>query len=258
MSKWGEKYPHICGPIHDVAGIVSVLRSNPEAELEARFGSITNNHFVAGIKREEIDRIIDMMQTSSFIDIVDDTWAEETDFFFDVNGIEHRTRVRYDDSQMIVVPETCTKLKMASVDIGTSDNDLKMDMRVSLKSETPVKDVPTCVKTKAVRIKQRKRFKTKCSIWAFDFGMSWTGETKTEAEEQQAKNDPVFEVECELINVEKYLKMHDNERVAASLLLKMFDLLPMPQQLSTVNVSYSNAEHHKERKARGKSKVATL
>lgn len=226
MDKLSSKYPHIIKCLDGVETVVQTLRENPLAELEARFGILKQGRFVPGVDRQTIDRIIDMMQSSSHMS-GDDDWCEEQDFYFSQNGIQCRTRVEYDSTNMHVQPTTIEKKLLASFDIETQGTlDAKMDIRISLKCEDKINNMDTCVNTSLVRIKQRRRFVTQCGIWAFDFAMIWSGRTKTDAELMQSKADPMFEIECEMIDAKKMLAIHSNRRIALSLLLKVFDLLP--------------------------------
>ncbi len=229
MSKWKTRYPNLTFCLDETAKIVAQLRETPEAELEARFGVVDNEtgRFKSGVPRAEIDRIIDMMQASPHLS-GDEDWKEEQDFFFTLNGSQYRSRVTYNSDTMEVNSHTIEKKNMATQTIRVlrSDNSQHdVDMRVSLKLETPVLRLQPCVTTDLVRIKQRRRFVTTCGRWAFDFSIIWSGKDKTTAEKVQSTCDPLFEVECELIDSNKLLATQDDERIACSLLLKMHDLL---------------------------------
>lgn len=224
------KYPHIAPAIAKVACLVANLRAQPNAELEARLGLIEpGGRFRAGISRQEIDRLIQMMEKSSHVK-GEPEWVEEQDFLFSVSGKDSfRTRVRYTSDNLSVQPHTVCKDRLGDEDfrVVCESGLFKVpDIRISLKTEDPVLAVPTCTQTLLVRIKQRRRFVTADGCWAFDFAMSWSAPTKTEAESKQATSDPVFEVECELIDAEQVLASHTDSRIATSLLLKICDMLP--------------------------------
>lgn len=226
-SKWQIRYPFLrC--LEDTTNLIAQLRETPDAELEARFGVIgAKGHFSSVVSRSEIDRIIDMMQSSQYI-TGDDKWTEEQDFFFTLNGVQHRTRVHYDACTMNVSAQTIEKKVLATQTVPITRSDCSrhdVDLRISLKLETPVLRLQPCVKTDLVRIKQRRRFVTTCGRWAFDFAIIWSGKDKTTAESAQSTCDPDFEVECELIDARQMLALHDDERIACSILLKMHDLL---------------------------------
>ena len=94
-----------------------------------------------------------------------------------------------------------------------------------MKTEIDIKNPPLSVNPYLVRIKQRKRFVTDNKIWAFDFSMTWTGKSKSDAEYSQMNDEAVLEIECECIDP-SVLDTKDDTYVAASLLLKMYDFLP--------------------------------
>tara|TARA_B110000046_G_scaffold122450_1_gene129084 strand:- start:591 stop:1349 length:759 start_codon:yes stop_codon:yes gene_type:complete len=239
VDKWASRYPHLRECIPRVTHLVGALRENPQAEFEARFGLVdARNRFQTGVSRDDIDRVLDMMQSSSHI-TGESEWTEEQDFFFQgADGDMHRTRVRYTSEDMQVRAQTIKKhdLGQETFQVFYGAENAGCDMRVSLKMEEPIVRMQTCVKTTLVRIKQRRRFTTADALWAFDFAMLWSGASKTEAEQMQAASDPQFEIECELIDPVKALAVHSDARIAISLLLKMCDLLPPVQSVATVRV----------------------
>ena len=234
-SKWQTKYPTLSPAIAPVKSMVTRLRDDSNLELEGRLGTVDRRtgRFKAGITRLQIDRILEMMQASPHVQ-GDEEWVEEQDFFFDVEQAQYRTRVSYNSEDMSLKTQTIEKSVIETRNIvvvaSESDSDeARIDMRVSLKREKPVFNLQSCVNTTLVRIKQKRRFVTINGQWAFDFSMSWSGKNKTDAEQKQASVDPVFEVECELLDPERTLQVqNDDERVALSLIMKLCDLLPDP------------------------------
>ena len=208
--------------------MVSLLRETPTLELEARLGQMKNAKFVAGVEREEVDRMMDMMQKSSHLTPSGD-WIEEQDFFYvNDNRVACRTRVVYNHDTMSIIPTTIQKKTISNVTSHVMDikgNALNEHIRISIKEEKPIDETSVCVETSLVRLKQKRKFKTLCNIWSFEFSMIWSGATKTEAEASQATNNPVFEVECEIVDPCKILAMQSDAKIATSLLLKMRDLL---------------------------------
>ena len=229
-TKYESKFPHIAECISKTAEVVKLLRENPNCELEARFGFF-NEKFKPGVDRNVMDELIEIMQNSSYI-VGDDEWKEEKDVYFESNGKNLRTRVRYDSSLMIVVTETtekkiiCKPVDFKHVSNQTT-NISEQSIRVSLKTENEVLNPPNSVNPYLVRIKQTRRFLTENKCWAFDFSMVWSGKNKSEAEHSQMTNDALLEIECELINPPKMLSEKDDMYIATSLLLKMYDLLPL-------------------------------
>ena len=229
-AKYQNKYPHIADCIQKTAEVVKILRENPNCELEARFGVI-GEKFKPGVDRTVMDELIEILQYSSYI-VGDDEWKEEKDVYFESNGKNLRTRVRYDSSSMIVMTETTEKKMMCRpVDFKHVSNQMpnisEQSIRISLKTENEVSNPPNSVNPYLVRIKQTRRFVTENKCWAFDFSMVWSGKNKSEAEYSQMTDDALLEIECELINPQKMLNEKNDTYIATSLLLKMYDLLPL-------------------------------
>ena len=223
-ERWMRRYPEIAQAIQQTTEIVEKLREDPTLELEARFGYRVQNCFEPGVPRSMIDRVVEMMNTSSYV-VADGEWAEEQDFLYTENGKKLRTRVNCSET-MTVKAETIIKENIASATFNIlDDTSASQALRISLKKEEHVKNVPLCVVTDCVRIKQRRRFTTSDGLWAFDFAIAWSDKTKSLAEQKQAQSDPVFEIECELINPQQALACHTDVRIATSLLLKMHQLL---------------------------------
>lgn len=240
-DKWTARYPSLEAAIELTTGVVAKLRKHPSAELEARFGFVTPSGFQTGVSRTMIDHIIEMMLSSTYVTGTE--WNEEQDFLFKdtVTGLPVRSRVHYCSEAMTVSTETIQKKKLTddiTFDVrcnngSATESQGSQGVRISLKEEKVVEPSASCVQTDFVRIKQRRRFTTVDGIWAFDFSVSWSGTTKTEAERKQANNDPIFEIECELINPTEALAIYDDSRIATSLLLKMQQLLPHHMQKET-------------------------
>lgn len=232
-----KKYPPIASCIENSAAMVEILRQNPDCELEARFGNIVCDKFHPGVNRVFMDSIIENMQKSAFVR-GDDEWKEEMDVYFEHEGRQLRTRVKYDSNAMNVIPETTEKKMVArSIDfVHKIDERIGgMDVRISLKTEKDITNHPLSVKPYLVRIKQRRRFVTENDTWAFDFSMTWSGESKSAAEYSQMNDDAMLEIECELLDTDRYLKQKSNEYIAASILLKMIDFLPENSRLEPKN-----------------------
>ena len=224
---WTQRYPRLGETVQPCAELVAYLRESLSesdgacCELEARLGRVQDHRFCTGVTRQSMDAIIEMMQESSFV-VGDDEWVEYQDFLYTIDNTPHRTRVSYSADDMQATPATIVKRPVHKVDILTGG---EFDIRVAVKREITVPDPETCVATDRVRIKQHRRFKTRCGTWCFDFSLVWSGRTKTEAERKQCSSDPEFEIECELLKPTRYLALHDDAYVATSLLLKMCDLV---------------------------------
>ena len=225
---WIHKYSHISQCISSAEEMVKRYRENPTFELEARFGSVVDNKFIPGVDRLTMDSVIEMMQKSTFVTCQGE-WNEEMDLYYLYNHKHLRTRVQYDVIDMNISTHTTEKnLIVPHLDYVSTINENVSDslhIRLSLKSENEVTNIPNSVNPYLVRIKQRKRFITENKKWAFDFSMTWSGEDKTKAEYSQMHNDPVYEIECECID-SSILNDRDDVYIAASLLMKMHDFLP--------------------------------
>ena len=232
---WIAKYPEICTCVEDIAELVKIMRNHPNrdtCELEARFGSLSTK-FKSGTSRSTMENIIVIMQESPHM-LGDTEWQEEHDYYYIHNAMELRTRVTFNADNMEILTNTIHKTKIKNIDLKSS---IGNDVRISLKKEIPLEeDTPTSVNTTFVRIKQKKQFRAKNSNFVFDFTMSWSGNTKDAAETSQQNDDPLFEIECELVDFSIFETKSD-EYIAASLLLKMHDFLPNNCILSSGVVS---------------------
>lgn len=226
MRKVKEKYPHLSETCFEVCKLIDVMRQDKnvdQIELEARLGKIENNKFINGITRSKMDNIIQIMQHSSSMYVLQE-WQEEHDIFFMFENSEYRSRVQFNSDLMTISSNTIKKVNLGKLDIHASEGE---DMRISLKKEIPIhiENIPHAVNPSYVRIKQRKSFKCENSDWRFDFTLSWEGKTKDDAEIKQQTCEPTFEFECELTN-HNILQKKSNEYIATSLLLKMCDFSP--------------------------------
>ena len=225
LSQVADCVPH-------VERLVHMLRENPDWELEARFGRIDQaGRFLPGVRRDTMDRLIKMMQSSSHVK-GEGAWTEMHDFFYNLKGENVRTRVVFDSNRMTTVLATERTEKVEShLFSHNTPSSHPMDLRVGIKTETPVDSVPASVSPHHVRIKQSRRFWY--GGWAFDFSMTWSGSSKTEAEQRQASSDlPSFEVEVELVDRKEYFQTKTDQYLAASLLMKMHDLVDSPSTSS--------------------------
>lgn len=224
-QKYAQKYPQLISCVKDVQALVQILREHPEYELEARFGKKTSRKFIPGVDRETVDVMIGLLENCSSID-ADEEWREVQDVIFSHKGKRLRTRVEYNSDEMVLKTTTIEKLLIDQKDflnVGNMDPNEKLDIRVSLKNEAFVKDIPLSVSPDLVRIKQIRQFRYKS--FSFDFSMTWSGSTRKEAEMSQTKDEATFEIECELVNSKEYLSLHDDMYIALSLLLKMYDFM---------------------------------
>jgi len=115
-----------------------------------------------------------------------------------------------------------------------------LGVRIDLNREQEIAEkdprLPWLQNTTHMRIKQRKSYtyasdNAEKPTWQFDLTFSWSGTTKTEAEQKQRNTPPTCEVECELLNPRYALidQGRDDEYIAESLLCKMTDFIPLSE-----------------------------
>ena len=220
-----KAYPHISCAIEETAKVIKCARSfkAQDCELEVRLGTVVDSSYKSGVSRDLMDTIMTLIQTNN--DMVSTDWCEFHDFYYRLpNDKSVRTRVTFDTDDLCVNTHTSEKQKIADAifTVGTEN----AAIRVSYSREIGVESesIPTLVNTDSVRIQQRRSF-VYDNTWSFDFSLTWQGKNKTEAERKQQEEDPIFEIEIELINKE-YLHKHDDEWMAASFLLKALDFIP--------------------------------
>jgi hypothetical protein len=99
------------------------------------------------------------------------------------------------------------------------------DVRVAVSREERVlpKDVPNAAQPHRVAIRQRRRFVA--GAWAIDLTVVWAGATKEEAERRQWAGRAEYHIEVECIDPVGYLADHDDASTAASVLMRIVDLV---------------------------------
>lgn len=209
-----------------------------ELELELRLGTLGGRgSFVPGVSRDFMDTAIARLQTNP--DCTASEWAEHEDYFYslDVDGKKEqvRTRVSFDPFEMKVGREHTIK-KRLGVATGQSGN---LALRVVLSREVRVdeKSIPVSVETDIVRIQQRKKVswsrdgKQGNAPWHYEFSITCSGATKSEAEGLRAK-ECVYELEIELDLASSYAVGHGADYLARSILLKAADFEDLGQTRS--------------------------
>ena len=211
-----------------IAGMMTKARTDRCYELEARLGKVRDNKFVPGVSREHMDSIIcslDILYKDSphSVAVVNESWAEEENYYFVYGDKKMRTRVTFADDK--VTPTTIEKVLIDSVVLKTHC----IDVRISLARECTVKPTPSIVSTTHMRIKQRRSFQLLESPFVIECAMVWAGVNKVETEARQSSIDPIFEIECELshpLNA-SWVGRHRNNprRMARSFLYKVSDVM---------------------------------
>ena len=210
--------------------IVDLVRNNPKNELELRFGKKTNNKFCSGVNYDLFQDIHEDLMTAEGV-IKTECWRETMDVFFDHQGKEMRTRVVYSSENMAIEKETIIKKKLSSILVKCDlDN---YDFRISVSSEENVKneDLPPIVDPKHVRLKHSKSFflqKNNINVWRIDLSKCWSSSSRTNVEEKQHTENPIYEVECELVDTNVYLKSNDNSHILKSIIMKGLGLAGTP------------------------------
>ena len=202
--------------------IIKYLRENPRNELELRFGKKVKNKFISGIKHSFFQEIHDDLITTDGI-LKNEYWHETMDVFFDHKKKELRTRVSYPSETMFIEKETIEKKKLSSIFAICDTSDF--DFRISVSSEEKVsnENLPSIVNPKYVRLKHSKSFfimKDNIKIWRIDLSKCWSSDSRTSVEEKQHTETPIYEVECELVDTDNYLKSHDDFHILSSIMMK--------------------------------------
>ena len=196
-------------------------------ELEVRFGELVGaKTTTTGVSDDFAAQAIALVQTNPALLLSD--WAEVQDAFFDVDGVEWRSRTRYDTDRLAVETEVVIKRRLAECRLHSG----AVAMRFVVSREAPADASGAevdLVLPKHVRLQQRRTL-TFCSFgfgphptWAVDVGMAWSGGSKSEAERKKmAGETPQYTFEIELVDP-AYVAAHDDAFVACSVALKAAD-----------------------------------
>ena len=229
-------------------------------ELEARLGKLTNGKFNPNLGHNSFCTVLQLLESYPRWSRVS-AWHEIQDVFFMMDlpcdsgsnnsgtGIEQKSLIRTsvgEDSENGVSVTHCHKQKLNKVDmemrtIDSSScsvdltrnnivNGFDARISVSLEKSIPLDLLPIAVVPEFVRIKQRKRFFLASlgidkETFCFDATIVFSGKTKSEAEQNQNKQEnPSFEIEIECLQPKEYLKSCGEDiMLALSLILKCHD-----------------------------------
>jgi hypothetical protein len=224
-------YPQFADVIDEVAKVVQLHRKSDmkTSELEIRLGRICNGKYTSGVSRQLMDSAISLIETNT--EMVSTDWCEFHDYFYNLpTGQKVRTRVSFNTDDLCIESSTVCKTKITDVTLSTTSHTANTPdecdaLRISLSNEEPVRNecIPTLVNTTFMRLQQRRSFTH--NGFSFDFSLTWQAANKTAAEKKQQEEDPLFAFEIEITDPD-YIKKHDDEWVAASLLLKALDFIP--------------------------------
>lgn len=237
-----------------VEALVALIESEPTLregggliELEARLQTQEKSSLQKGF----VERCIAGFEEQRFE--ATGPWTESVDYFFDAElprsvtegrpsgmptPLQHatvRSTMQPDIESLDVSVTSVVKTRLATATIGSAAQGM-LQWKVAVSREAPVEAemLPVIVPhTKHVRIKQRRSFSYTSErtgvVWRFDFTMSWSGVTKTEAETaQRAGAPPVYELEIELVRAHPDLT---SLYIAESLLAKMQDFVDAPLEV---------------------------
>jgi len=203
-------------------------RYGPNAELEIRIGHKTDERFVPGVSRDVFEQLERDFCDSPGL-VAERHWTELVDYFYPLqNGEQARTRVEFDTEHLEMKGTHVVKRSLNDVFVRRMEDATEV-CRLECSEERPLETPPNmCIPT-FVRVKQRRRFldrRDDCTVWCYELSKTWSASSRVAVEHKQHVSEPVYEVECELLDENmKYTTVRSDEQVSASLLLKMKLLL---------------------------------
>lgn len=209
-----------------LASCVAAFRGKPHGELEVRLGSFDGGRFAPGVPRDVFDNLEADLQLIELD--ADPGWTELVDYHYTAGRNQNmRTRVAFDTARIELTREHVAKRGCESV-VLCRDSSTEA-CRVAVADEPPVPEVPHVCMPTLVRIKQRRCFRDVrdgAVVWSYELSKTWSASSRSAAEHMQHHQEPVFEVECELVDAgRRYTAQRTDAQVAASLLLKAKGLL---------------------------------
>lgn len=206
-------------------------------ELEMRLGVFVLGRFTPGVSKEVFDQLeIDFRDATSLTE--DQQWVEIVDYYYTFQGGQTRTRVEYDSNSMELHTSHVTKTSIKSIVLTKSESGEGEACRIEHSSEIPVATTPTVCMPTHVRIKQRKTFNDVRDggvVWVYELSKTWSGNNRSIVEHLQHISEPIYEVECELVdNKCTYINQHTNAYISDTLCTKAKLLMGQDPQLSDV------------------------
>ena len=206
--------------------LVATARDGDAAhfEVELRIGSMDEGDFVPGVPRAVFEEFHDDLERCLVPD--PDGWVELVDYFYTTQRHQQaRTRVTFDRYKLELGRVHVVKTKEASLRLQLADDDGSAVCRLALNREVPLEHPPeTCIPTH-VRVQQRRRFCQRGHhAWAYELSRTWSASSRSAVEQKQHSAEPVYEIECELVDLD-YLRTHTDDHVARSLHSKALMLL---------------------------------
>lgn len=234
------------------------FRASPEnMELEIRLGYMHNGQFCPGVSRDVFHQLESDMSSVHNI-VPDKDWVELIDYHYTTaTGNNIRTRVEFDAERMEVSTTHITKNVIRTMMITASDNNEDGVCRVALSLEDEMKESPVsiCIPTH-VRVKQRKCFHDvrngRC-VWRYELSKTWSAGSRCAVEKLQHESEPVYEVECELVDDEgAYLATRSDGHVAKSITQKVCMFLG-ERDIADIKIHESRQTSKKKRASNGRS-----
>lgn len=232
-----------------------------EMELEVRIGSWTDR-FCPGVSKQVFDQLEqDMLDDPRLTP--DKSWVEVVDYhYLNAHGQHIRTRVTTDSERMELKREHTSKemLEKSLVQVTHGVDDVA---RIMLSHEVPVHDPPgACVPTH-IRIKQRRTFYDSRDdmghVWCYELSKTWSANSRSAVEHKQHVSEPMYEVECELMDVSgRYISERTDAEVARSFLVKIRSLLgvdahadlSITREVAPIATSVLGGKHRRTKRAR--------
>lgn len=228
-----DRYPQIMNMITPIKNMIQQMDQEAKTnkqhfEFEARFGHINEkNEFEAGVSKEFYFASLERMQNTNIWHSVSQN-KQTIDYYYFIqdetsshlypNQILIRTTVEYDmnisthhihkKSISRCAFKFCAPNNLADFP-HAKYHDVRVSVNYEINTDELVKreiEIPTRVdECQCVRIKNRIRFQhipsdMQIPIWSMDFTQSWSGKTRSEAEQKLQAGQPTYEIEIECLD----------------------------------------------------------
>lgn len=227
-------------------------------EMEIRMGQVNaNGVFVPGVTREVFEQLERDLQESPELE-GERKWIEMVDYHFTTSDNTNvRTRVEFDANRMEMKRSHVVKQTQSHVVVKRTEDDSGERCRIVYATEIPYTTCPgACIPT-YVRVKQRRAFRDVRGgsvVWSYELARTWSAGSRSAVEHLQHMSEPVYEVECELVDVSGgYLETRSDETVAESMVLKA-QLLLGEDHRTRVELEADKTGCESEGKKRGPNK----
>lgn len=229
MNVFLKKYPEISDIVHLTSQhtfehIYHLQKEeNHHLEIEVRLGRYQlypNPRFVPGVSSDFFNWVVELLQTQTWKS--DSDWFLSQSTFYDIPNpsiqkrekkLTIRTTVDYiNDQKKINITHVRKHLlnkltfKYENKTQSFFDKRDGFDMRVSFQVEEEIdqKLIPHSVQPNFVRLCEKRIFITENGDWMFVVNKVWSGYSIHETEANMLSTQPVFEIEVECVDPEKY------------------------------------------------------